>query len=202
MLINEISKEKVCSICLEDDKNWHLYDCNSAELPIPSEKRIFSSAMKLHYQNKRGDKRSDISTVWILVCTTEDNEYICMQVGRTKDLKNALDEIKENVKKFFDPEDKKYGKLKNRNYKELAFYEVDIDMYLEKDSFFVNMYGNKPDDKYLSGAYYFIRAAYVEGKIGAETGADAYMYHKSSLDEYFYEYVKEVILKHNVNERK
>ena len=38
----------------------------------------------------------------------------------------------------------------------------------------------------FSSVYYFIRAAYVEGKIGYETSAS--MYHKSSLDGYFYSY--------------
>ena len=35
---------------------------------------------------------------------------------------------------------------------------------------------------------FFIRAAYVEGKLGFETSAS--MYHKSSLDEYFFDYYK------------
>lgn len=189
MSFDEISKEIVCSICLKDE-TWHLYDCNGGELPIPSAERIFSSAMKLRYQNKRGDKECDISTVWILVGTTEDNEYRCVQVGRTKDLKNTLDEIKENIKKFFNPKDKKYGKLKGMNYKELVFYEVNIAEYIKNDNEFKKLCQVAPKEEILLEAYYFIRAAYVEGKLGALTYADENMYHKSSLDEYFYEYFK------------
>lgn len=187
--IDEISKEIICSICLEND-DWHFFDCNGNELPVPSEKRIFSSAMKLRYQNKRGDKERGISTVWILVATTEDNGNICVQVGRTKDLKNTLDEIRENVKKFFNPKDKKYGKLKGKNYKELVFYEVNIAEYIKNDNEFKSLCKVAPKEEFLLEAYYFIRAAYVEGKLGALTYADENMYHKSSLDEYFYEYFK------------
>ena len=60
--------------------------------------------------------------------------------------------------------------------------------YIKNDSLFKKLYGNVPDDTYLSSAYYFIRAAYVEGKLGFETSAS--MYRKSSLDGYFYEYYK------------
>lgn len=90
-------------------------------------------------------------------------------MGRTKDIINSLTEIKDNVKDFYRSDSKKYGALKDKNYKEIVFYEVDI-------------------DEYLSLAYYFIRAAYVEGKLGFETLAS--MYHKSSLDEYFFDYYK------------
>lgn len=152
MLIDEISKEIVCSICLQNE-TWNLYDCKGDELPSPSAERIFSSAMKLRYQNKQRNKKSDTSTVWILVGITEDNEKICEQVGRTKDLKNTLDEIKDNIKKFLNTDDGKYGKLKRKNYKELVFYEVDIDKYLENDKLFIELYGNAPSDKHLSAAY-------------------------------------------------
>lgn len=189
--IDEISKERICSIRLENN-NWHFYDCNYDELPIPSEKRIFSSAMKNRYQKERKNKQDrKFSTVWILVGTTFDNVKKCVQVGRTKDLINSLTEIKNNIKDFYCGNRGKYDILRNKNYKEIVFYEVNIDEYIKnKDELFKNLYGDAPDDEYLLAAYYFIRAAYVEGKLGAGTNAFEDMYHKSSLDEYFFDYYK------------
>ena len=97
-------------------------------------------------------------------------------MGRTKDIINSLTEIKDNVKDFYRSDSKKYGALKDKNYKEIVFYEVDIDEYIKNDKLFNSL------------AYYFIRAAYVEGRLGFETSAS--MYHKSSLDEYFFDYYK------------
>lgn len=187
MLIDKINKEIICSIRLQNE-TWHFYDCNGDELREPSKKSIFSSAMKKRYLKKRKNKQIDISTVWILVGIIDENKKICEQVGRTKDLINSLNEIKDNVKDFFYDEDGKYGVLRQKNYKELIFYEVDIDKYIEKDKLFIELYGNAPDNVHLSSAYYFIRAAYVEGKLGCDTSAS--MYHKSSLDGYFYDYYK------------
>lgn len=187
MLIDKISKEMICTIRLENN-NWKLYDCDGNELPVTSSKRIFSSSMKKHYLKKRKNKKNDISTVWILVGISDNGKKICEQVGRTKDLINSLTEIKNNVKDFYRSDSGKYGVLKEKNYKEIVFYEVDIDEYIKNDKLFKKLYGNVPNDTYLSSAYYFIRAAYVEGKLGFETSAS--MYHKSSLDEYFYEYYK------------
>ena len=189
MLIDEISKELICTIRLEN-KDWKLYDCDGKELPVPSSKRIFSSSMKKRYLNlkKRGNKENNISAVWILVGISDNGKEICEQVGRTTDLINSLTEIKDNVKDFYRSDSKKYGALKDKNYKEIVFYEVDIDEYIKNDKLFKKLYGNVPNDEYLSLAYYFIRAAYVEGKLGFETSAS--MYHKSSLDEYFFDYYK------------
>lgn len=187
MLIDEISKEMICTIRLENN-DWNLYDCDGKKLLVPSSERIFSSSMKKHYLKKRENKENDISTVWILVGISDNGKKICEQVGRTTDLINSLTEIKNNVKDFYRSDSGKYGVLKKKNYKEVVFYEVDIDEYIKNDSLFKKLYGNVPDDTYLSSAYYFIRGAYVEGKLGFETSAS--MYHKSSLDEYFYEYHK------------
>lgn len=109
-------------------------------------------------------------------------------MGRTKDIINSLTEIKDNVKDFYRSDSKKYGAFKDKNYKEIVFYEVDIDEYIKNDKLFKKLYGNVPNDEYFSLAYYFIRAAYVEGKLEFETSAS--MYHKSSLDEYFFDYYK------------
>lgn len=187
MVIDKISKELICTIRLENN-GWNLYDCDGKELPVPSRKRIFSSSMKKHYLKKRENKKIDISTVWILVGILDNGKKVCEQVGRTKDIINSLTEIKDNVKDFYRSDSKKYGVLKDKNYKEIVFYEVDIDEYIKNDKLFKKLYGNVPNDKYLSLAYYFIRAAYVEGKLGFETSAS--MYHKSSLDEYFFDYYK------------
>ena len=144
--------------------------------------------MKKHYLKKRENKKIDISTVWILVGILDNGKKVCEQVGRTKDIINSLTEIKDNVKDFYRSDSKKYGALKDKNYKEIVFYEVDIDEYIKNDKLFKKLDGNVPNDKYLLLAYYFIRAAYVEGKLGFETSAS--MYHKSSLDEYFFDYYK------------
>ena len=109
-------------------------------------------------------------------------------MGRTKDIINSLTEIKDNVKDFYRSDSKKYGALKDKNYKEIVFYEVDIDEYIKNDKLFKKLYGNVPNDESFSLAYYFISAAYVEGKLEFETSAS--MYHKSSLDEYFFDYYK------------
>lgn len=180
--MNEEVYVKICSIQLKND-SWYLCDCNDEKLPLPSKERIFSSAMKKRYLKKRKG-RKDLSTVWVLVGVTNENKGICEQVGRTKDLINSLNEIRENIKDFYNSNNGKYGILKNKNYKEIVFYEVDIDKYLKDDELFIRTYGEAPRDTYLSLAYYFLRAAYVEGKIGSETSPS--MYHKSSLDEYFY----------------
>lgn len=187
--IDEISKEMICAIRFENNE-WNLYDCDGEKLPNPSDKRIFSSSMKKSYLNlkKRGNKENNISAVWILVGISDNGKEICEQVGRTTDLINSLTEIKDNVKDFYRSDSKKYGVLKKKNYKEIVFYEVDIDEYIKNDRLFKKLYGNVPDDTYLSSAYYFIRAAYVEGKLGFGTSAS--MYRKSSLDGYFYEYYK------------
>ena len=187
MVIDKISKELICTIRLENN-GWNLYDCDGKELPVPSSKRIFSSSMKKHYLKKRENKKNDISTVWILVGILDNGKKVCEQVGRTKDIINSLTEIKDNVKDFYRSDSKKYGVLKDKNYKEVVFYEVDIDEYIKNDKLFKKLYANVPNDEYLSLAYYFIRAAYVEGKLGFETSAS--MYHKSSLDEYFFDYYK------------
>lgn len=189
--IDEISKERICSIRLENN-HWHLYDCKDNKLPVPSEKRIFSSAMKNCYQKERKNQQDrKFSIVWILVGTTFDNVKKCVQVGRTKDLINSLTEIKNNIKDFYCGTRGKYDILRKKNYKELVFYEVDIDEYIKnEDELFKNLYGDAPSDEYLLAAYYFIRAAYVEGKLGAGTYAFEDMYHKSSLDEYFFDYYK------------
>ena len=187
MVIDKISKELICTIRLENNY-WKLYDCDGKELPVPFSKCIFSSSMKKHYLKKRENKKIDISTVWILVGILDNGKKVCEQVGRTKDIINSLTEIKDNVKDFYRSDSKKYGALKDKNYKEIVFYEVDIDEYIKNDKLFKKLYGNVPNDEYLSLAYYFIRAAYVEGKLGFETSAS--MYHKSSLDEYFFDYYK------------
>ena len=123
-----------------------------------------------------------------MVGILDNGKKVCELVGRTKDIINSLTEIKDNVKDFYRSDSKKYGALKDKNYKEIVFYEVDIDEYIKNDKLFKKLYGNVPNDEYLSLAYYFIRAAYVEGKLGFETSAS--MYHKSSLDEYFFDYYK------------
>lgn len=187
MLIDKISKGMICAIRLENNK-WNLYDCDGDKLPNPSSKRIFSSSMKKNYLKKHKNKKFDISTVWILVGVLDNGKKICEQVGRTKDLINSLTEIKNDIKDFYRSETTKYGILKNKDYKEIIFYEIDIDEYIKNDELFKKLYGDAPTDVCLSSAYYFIRAAYVEGKLGFETSAS--MYHKSSLDEYFYEYYK------------
>lgn len=189
MVIDKISKKLICTIRLENN-DWNLYDCDGEKLPVPSNKRIFSSSMKKHYLKKREREtpKNDISTVWILVGILDNGKKVCEQVGRTKDIINSLTEIKDNVKDFYRSDGKKYGALKDKNYKEIVFYEVDIDEYIKNDKLFKKLYGNVPNDEYLSLAYYFIRAAYVEGKLGFETSAS--MYHKSSLDEYFFDYYK------------
>ncbi|WP_455259405.1 hypothetical protein [Ruminococcus sp.] len=189
MVIDKISKKLICTIRLENN-DWNLYDCDGEKLPVPSNKRIFSSSMKKHYLKKREreNQKNDISTVWILVGILDNGKKVCEQVGRTKDIINSLTEIKDNVKDFYRSDGKKYGALKDKNYKEIVFYEVDIDEYIKNDKLFKKLYGNVPNDEYLSLAYYFIRAAYVEGKLGFETSAS--MYHKSSLDEYFFDYYK------------
>ena len=187
MVIDKISKKLICMIRLENN-DWNLYDCDGEKLPDPFSKCIFSSSMKKHYLKKRENKKIDISTVWILVGILDNGKKVCEQVGRTKDIINSLTEIKDNVKDFYRSDSKKYGALKDKNYKEIVFYEVDIDEYIKNDKLFKKLYGNVPNDKYLSLAYYFIRAAYVEGKLGFETSAS--MYHKSSLDEYFFDYYK------------
>lgn len=73
-----------------------------------------------------------------------------------------------------------------RTTKKIVFYEVNIDNYLLGDTVFKTAYGEPPQDVFLAKAYYFMRAAYVEGKLGSETKAA--MYHYSTLDGYFYEY--------------
>lgn len=176
---------KICSIIKSAEGEWIFYDCEDNKLPEPSEKRIFSSAMKIQYRKKRKIDRDDISTVWALVGFNDDGKETWEQVGRTKDLTNSLDEIKEDIKKIYRNE-KKYGDLKNKNYRKLVFYEIDIDNYLKNDEVFVKMYGNPPENNDFALAYYFIRAAYIEGKLGFEKSAR--MYHKSTLDEYFYSY--------------
>ncbi len=188
MDIDKVSKMMICSIRFENG-SWLFFDCDDNQLLAPSGDRIFSSAMKKRYLKKREKHRDDISTVWILVGITSDGKKICEQIGRTKDLINSLTEIKNNVKDFFYSDSGKYGVLKKKNYKEIVFYEVDINKYIDNDELFIKMYGNEPEDEYLLAAYYFIKAAYVEGKLGFETSAS--MYHKSSLDGYFYEYYKE-----------
>lgn len=177
---------QICSIKKEKGV-WNFYDCKNDMLPSPSEERIFTSAMKRRYYEKIQKREKGISTVWVLVGFKEDGGETWEQVGRTKDLKNSLDEIRENVKQFYNS-DKKYGALKNKKYHKLVFYEVDIDKYLQDDLLFKAMYGEPPKDSFFSLAYYFIRAAYVEGKLGCEKSAC--MYRKSSLDEYFYSYYK------------
>lgn len=181
--MNEKIYKKICSLILENG-SWYLYDCSDNKLKQLSEEGNFPYAMKRNYLNKRKG-RIDISTVWVLVGFTDDKE-VYEQVGRTKDLINSLNEIRENVKDFYNNEDGKYGVLKKREYKKIVFYEVDIDKYIETDELFLKTYGEPPKDEFLSLAYYFIRAAYVEGKLGSVTCAS--MYHKSSLDEYFYSY--------------
>lgn len=137
-----------------------------------------------------------------MVGILDDGIKVCEQVGRTKDIINSLTEIKDNVKDFYRSDSKKYGALKGKNYKEIVFYEVDIDEYIKSDELFKELYGNIPNDEYLSLAYYFIRAAYVEGKLRFETSAS--MYHKSSLDEYFFDYSREnkelQMAKHNLEQ--
>lgn len=129
--------------------------------------------------------REDIPTVWALVGFSDDGKETWEQVGRTKDLTNSLDEIREDVKNFYNNQ-KKYGNLRNKDYKKLVFYEIDIDNYLKNDELFIRICGEPPENPFFALAYYFVRAAYVEGKLGFETSA--HMYHKSTLDEYFYSY--------------
>lgn len=191
--MNDEIYTKICSIQLKND-TWHFYDCNDNELPTPSNKRIFSSSMKRRYLTKwndrQNDRQNDTSTIWVLVGYKKNNEEKFEQVGRTKDLINSLNEIRENVKDFFGNDNSKYGKLKRKGYTEIVFYEVNIDDYLQDDRLFVETYGKPPTDGNLSSAYYFLRAAYVEGKIGVEKSPN--MYHPSSLDGFFYSYFIEV----------
>ena len=175
--------KKICSIIMSEDR-WYLYDCKDKKISEPSSERIFSSAMNKRYRKNRNMSRTDISTVWVLAGFKNDNkEWI--QVGRTKNLTNLLAEVRKNVKNFYDSGNK-YAALREKHYEKLVFYEIDIDNYLKNDILFEKIYGEVPKDKNFSSAYYFIRAAYVEGKLGAETSA--YMYHESALDEYFYSY--------------
>ncbi len=176
---------KICSVKREG-QSWGIYDCNDSKLEPPSEKRYFSSAMKKRYLAKR-QLRKDIPTVWILVGVKEDGTENYEQVGRTVDIINTLNEIRNNIKDFFYNKGK-YSNLKNKNYTELNFYEVDIDSYLNEETIFKEKFGIPAKDEYFERAYYFIRAAYVEGKLGFETKAN--MYHPSSLDGYFYSYYK------------
>lgn len=191
--IDEISKEMICKVKLNKDKYkykdkycWELYDCNERYLQVLSDERRFSQLMKRRYLEKKKHKNNDVSTVWILVGISKTCEKNCEQVGRTTDLINTLNEIREDIKDFY-RNGKKYGGLK-KNYTELVFYEVDIDKYMENDESFKTMYGNVPEDEHLLSAYCLIRAAYVEGKLGFITSAN--MYRKSPLDGYFYEYIK------------
>lgn len=179
--------KKICSIIMSENR-WYLYDCQDEKISEPSSARIFSSAMNIRYRKNRNMSREDISTVWVLVGFRNDNkEWI--QVGRTKNLTNLLDEIREDVKKFYGSGNK-YASLREQHYEKLVFYEINIDNYLKKDILFKKIYGEVPQNEKFSLAYYFIRAAYVEGKLGAETSA--YMYHESALDEYFYSYYKDL----------
>ena len=83
----------------------------------------------------------------------DNGKKVCEQVGRTKDIINSLTEIKDNVKDFYRSDSKKYGALKDKNYKEIVFYEVDIDEYIKNDKLFKKLYGNVPNDEYFFDYY-------------------------------------------------
>ncbi len=185
--MNENALKRICSIELINNQ-WELYDCYGENLRSPSEKCIFSPKMKKSYLKARNNENSDTNTsvVWVLIGYNED-KAVWEQVGRTIDIINALNEVRENVKNFYRDDDNKYNKLKKK-YKKVTFYEVNIDEYLSNDTLFYSVYGNKiPEEDYFEQfrlAYDYVKAAYVEGKLGFEN--DANMYHPSSLYGYFY----------------
>lgn len=177
--------KKICSIVKSETGDWDFFDYNGDSLPKPSETAIFTSAMKRRYLKTKS--RIDISIVWVLVGFDDENKITWEQVGRTKDIINALNEIREDIKEFYS-NGNKYAELKAKKYKKLVFYEVDIDNYLMDDLEFKNISREVPKNKELELAYYYVRAAYVEGKIGYDTSAC--MYNPSTLDGYFYSYLK------------
>lgn len=140
-----------------------------------------------YYQNE--DSRQ-YPTVWILVGYDKKNNVTYEQVGRAKHIVRALSEIRDDVKEICRSKITKYGLLGGK-YKELVFYEVDIDEYVKKNGkTFCETFKEPDSDKdiNLRLAYYFLKAAYVEGKIGFDSKAN--MYNTSSLDEYFYLYCR------------
>lgn len=183
--IDEQKYKKICSIIKSENEDWNFFDYNGSPLRKPSETAIFTSAMKRRYLKTKS--RIDIPTVWVLVGFDDENKITWEQVGSTKDIINALVEIKNAIKSFYS-NGKKYGVLKNENYKKLVFYEVDIDNYLRDDLEFENIYGEALKNNDLKLAYYYVRATYIEGKIGYDTSAR--MYNPYILDGYFYNYFK------------
>lgn len=188
----------ICSLVKKDEDQWEFKDCKGESLRRPTDGSYFTSAMKSRYEGwrKRKNLRKDISTVWVLIGMKKGGEKTIIQVGRTTDIVNTLNEVREAVKRFYRNNDKKYGSLMGEEYIKYIFYEVNIDEYLKEDALFKKVYGKvseAPEDKFLLLAYHYIRAAYVEGKIGYEAREKGgfCLYHKSPLDGYYYDYFEQ-----------
>lgn len=189
---------KICSIVNEDEK-WKFIDCNGNNLEWPDNGNKFPGTMKTHYYKEYYKDKDNMQypTVWILVCVDKYGKENIIQVGRTIDIVSAMNEIRENVKSIYgikekkSKKDKKYEALKNKTCNELVFFEVNINAYTSgDDDDFKKMYREVPKERTFALAYYFLRAAYVEGKIGfvSRKECEESMYHPSSLDGYFYSY--------------
>lgn len=107
----------ICSLVKKDEDQWEFKDCKGESLRRPTDGSYFTSAMKSRYEGwrKRKNLRKDISTVWVLIGMKKGGEKTIIQVGRTTDIVNTLNEVREAVKRFYRNNDKKYGSLMERN---------------------------------------------------------------------------------------
>jgi hypothetical protein len=181
---------KICYI-VNTEEELALYDCNNQKLEYS---KIFPRGIYDKYQKKREQKENnmpnkDLACVWVLVGKKNQTET-CIQVGSNKNMDRMLRyDIKEDIKDFFFGKSRggKYNKLKN-DYDKLTFYEVNIPLYLKKDNVATEIFGNEPENEILNAAYWCIKAAYAEGKIGYKSKAK--IYNTSQLDGYYYNYFK------------
>lgn len=149
--------------------------------------------MNIRYRNfrKKYIKRNDISCIWILVGikNNEDTES-WIQIGRSKHLTNLLSEdVKEDIKAILYERNGKYKDLK-KEFKNLVFYEVNIEEFLKNDNDeALNGYRIEPQNENLKYVYHYIRAAYTEAKLGYYN--DAQLFHTSTVDGFYYKYFKD-----------
>jgi hypothetical protein len=201
-MLEENMKNKICSLEWKNGE-WAFKDCKGEELkPLP--KRFPKAALKNNYKDYRKQLGNNMpeesfACVWVLMGRKEQTEK-CIQVGRSCNLENMLEEdIIKDIKGFFfemkGRED--YSKFrKEREYDTLTFYEVNIQEYLKGDTVINQILGKKPKDSSLLKAYAYVKAAYVEGKLGCYSknpdnqGIVSSIYNPSTLDGYFYDYFK------------
>ena len=188
-MIGEYRKYLICRIKYDGESPF-FYDCKNLEIKS-------TNAMNMRYRKARRQivTEEDGATIWILTgILKQDGEEKLIQVGQCKNLTQMLSgDIRKDVRQIISENDPngKYSTLR-QEYKELFFYEVEL------DDFDICDIGVKlcfPIDTILKRAERAIKAAYVEGMIASQNNC---LKNKSvygiwnpstiGLDGYFYSY--------------